>query len=306
MKATKRFLSAIMAMTMVCGTAVTVYADGDPVVTENAIAVTGTAAQEQAVTGVGSTEGWVETNIMRVVLPTDSLAFTVDAQGLVKQNYATDAKGEHNYKDCTIVYSDYNATKDVTDAKVKKITDPENKKNYVMENGFVFFTSTDTKGKKTISNHLNLVLTNKGTYDVKITPTLSYTGGQNGFEQSSTAINAAISDDKGLAFSLYVKGVETDNKTPKYTLCTDSSVDQKIANVKDLYKVDYKPAEGSTPASYNYTLDTDAYKKAEAKLTNKLTYTLVGYSNPDKVKNNSQAGNISIVWKVEATTTTTP
>jgi len=302
MKATKRFLSAIMAMTMVCGTAVTVSAEGGEV-TENAIAVTGTAAQTQAVTGVGSTEGWVETNIMRVVLPTDSLAFTVDAQGLVKQNYATDAKGAHNYKDCTIVYSDYDAPKVITDAKVKNITEPESKVNKVLEDGFVFFTSTDTKGKKTISNHIDLVLVNKGTYDVKITPTLSYEGGENGFEKAKCAINETMDDSKGLGFNLYVKGVGEDKKTT-YKYYTDDTAVQTVNNVKDYYKVDYTASttEGGA-GTYNYTLDADAYKKAEAKLDNKLTYTLVGYSNPDLVKSNSKAGNISIVWKVEKPTT---
>lgn len=293
MKTTKRFLSAIMAMTMVCGSAVYVSAE-EAAVTEPAIEASGAPASSGVAgsqEGQGASEGWVETEIMRVVLPTDSLDFVVDAQGLIKQSYASGLKGVQNYAGSTIVYSNRGAAPggtEITDAKVVGTED-----NGVRNDGFIFFTKTDTKGKKTLTNHIDLVLTNKGTYDVDITPQLSYAKGTdtNSIDGEWNATGTPAS--KKLAFRMSVVG-EDGNYSD---LAVSNTTATTANNVKALYKVKY------VDNSYSYTLDDAEYKKA-TDLNNTVTFTLDGAVDPAAVTStDNTAGKLSIVWTVKKHTT---
>jgi hypothetical protein len=292
MKATKRFLSAIMAMAMACGTAVTVYAEGEP--TENAISAEGAQQNpvSQAVEGTGATEGWVETNIMRVVIPTTSLDFQVDAHGLVKKSFASGVKNAQKYDNTyTIVYSNKAdatgaAVKDVTDAKVTNDKNPN-----VLDDGFVFFTTEDPKShKKTMSNHIDLVLENKGTYAVDIKPTLSYDQGSG---VQGDAYSSTVASGKGLAFNIFSKTKSSDGKSFTYTALTSSS--SVPANDASQY---YKTTYDSTTSKYKYALDDAAYAK-DTKLENKATFTIEGFSSAAAFDSDSKtAGKIKVVWAV--------
>jgi hypothetical protein len=75
---TNRFLAVLLAATMVFGSAVTAFA-ADP--------DTGSATGTQSVDGVGNNEGYVNTTVLKVVLPTTSastFAFIMDPQELLK------------------------------------------------------------------------------------------------------------------------------------------------------------------------------------------------------------------------------
>jgi hypothetical protein len=295
MKTTKRFLTALMAMVMVCGSVISVSAATpvEPAVTNEGTVPNG--GVEGEVTGAGANEGWVQTEIMRVVLPTDSLSYVVDAQGLVRKSYKTGAKGMQNYTDCTIVYSDKSATADIT-----KATDEGG-----LDDGFVFFTKTDPKSqKKTLTNHIDLVLTNKGTYDVEVTPSLTFTPGtapEGGVAlkgaESNTAFTASDTANTvdNLRFKLYTKGADG-----AYGAVTSGTTKLPATNVKEYYTTTYDAKKG-----YSYTLDETKYSKA-TDLTNTATFTLEGFSNPYNVPENSKiaAGSIKVVWKVTKKTTT--
>ena len=292
MKATKKFLSAIMAMAMACGTAVTVYADGENnTPAENAISAEGAQQNpvSQAVEGTGATEGWVETNIMRVVIPTTSLNFQVDAHGLVKKSFASGVKDAQKYdKKYTIVYSNKSdasgvPVKDVTDAKVTNEKNPD-----VLDDGFVFFTAKDPKAEKyTMANHIDLVLENKGTYAVDIKPTLSY---DQGTGVAGTCYTSTVASNQGLAFNIFSK--VPDGKTYKYTaLGQNDSV--KAGDAAKYYQTTYSESTG-----YKYSLDDKAYAK-DTKLDNKATFTIEGFSSAAAFSDaNKSAGKIKVVWAV--------
>jgi hypothetical protein len=294
MKVTKKFLSALMAMTMVCGTAVTVNAEGENTPTENAISAEGAQQNpvSQAVEGTGATEGWVETNIMRVVIPTISLDFQVDAHGLVKKSFASGIKNAQKYDNTyTIVYSnkaDANgaAIKDITDAKITNEKNPN-----VLDDGFVFFTTEDPKShKKTMANHIDLVLENKGTYAVDIKPTLSYDQGSG---VQGDAYSSTVASNKGLAFNIFSKAKTTDGKSYTYTALTSSS-SVPAGDASQYYKTTYD----SATAKYKYALDDTAYAK-DTKLDNKATFTIEGFSSAAAFDSDAKtAGKIKVVWAV--------
>jgi hypothetical protein len=303
MKTTKRFLTALVAMTMVCGSAVTVYADDPTTPPANEIATPApTAAVTQKVTGTGADEGFVQMKLLRVVLPTDSLGYTVDAQGLVKKSFLSGEAGKQHYGDAyTVVYSTKDAEKDVTAAKTAATAD-----NNVLDDGFVFFEYTDAKTQKqTLSNHMDLVIKNKGTFDVSITPEITFKKGSGSSALTGTTWTKDLgtgTDASGLVFNLYEKTKDADGKIG-YEKLKENSTDTtaralQIANVKDLYKTTYEGAE----VGYKYSLDEEAYASKEAKLDNKATFTIEAFSNPEKVTQAvtaAGAGSIEIVWKVE-------
>lgn len=300
MKTTKRFLTALVAMTMVCGSAVTVYADDAATPAANEINEENpSAAVSSQVEGDGKDEGFVQMKLLRVVLPTASLDYTVDAQGLVKKSFLSGEAGKQHYDDSTtIVYSTKEAAKDVTAAKTTHDMDAT-----VLDDGFVFFTYTDAKsGKSVMSNHMDLIIANKGTYDVKITPTLNFTADTGDGALSGEAFSSSFgtgTNAKGLVFNLFEKAKNEDGTITYKAMKEGNTVKAvPITNVKDLYKTTY---EGDTEG-YKYSLDETVYASKEAKLDNKATFTIEGFSNPEKVSQavtDTGAGKIDIVWKVE-------
>jgi hypothetical protein len=298
MKATKRFLSAIMAMTMVCGTAVTVSAEGEEP------AITAAGSQANAVTGAmdgtGTPEGWVETKIMRVVLPTDDINYTVDAHGLVKKSYASGAKNAQNYAGNIIVYSNKDAAKPVTDAKVAHDDD---KNKDVLDDGFVFFSKYDAKTKKTtMANYMDLVLENKSSYPVDITPALTFNADGSGLSAATYTMTTQTND--ALAFNLYEKSLNEDKKTYTYKEVKPSGA-SSVSSVKagDAEKY-YKTTYDTTNKTYNYSLDEASYIK-DTKLENKATFTIEAISVKEKFTSSvEKGGKISIVWSVKEHTET--
>jgi hypothetical protein len=309
MKTTKRLLSALMAMLMVSTSAVIVSAEGETENENEIAAVAPTAAVTQKVTGTGADEGFVQMKLLRVVLPTDSLGYKVDAQGLVKKSFLSGEAGKQHYGDAyTVVYSTKDAEKDVTAAKTAATDD-----NHVLDDGFVFFEYTDAKTQKqTLSNHMDLVVKNKGTFDVNITPDITFKkgSGSNPLDALIWTNDLGTGDTaKGLVFNLYEKKSE-DGKISYEKLkenSTDTARALQIPNVKDLYKTTYE-RDGETEG-YKYALDEETYASKEAKLDNKVTFTIEAFSNPEKVTKavtDSGSGSIELVWRVEEAVTATP
>ena len=307
MKTTKRLLSALMAMLMVSTSAVIVSAEGETENENEIAAVAPTAAVTQKVTGTGADEGFVQMKLLRVVLPTDSLGYKVDAQGLVKKSFLSGEAGKQHYGDAyTVVYSTKDAEKDVTAAKTAATDD-----NHVLDDGFVFFEYTDAKTQKqTLSNHMDLVVKNKGTFDVNIIPEITFKkgSGSNPLDALIWTNDLGTGDTAtGLVFNLYEKKSE-DGKISYEKLkenSTDTARALQIANVKDLYKTTYEGEE----TGYKYALDEETYASKEAKLDNKVTFTIEAFSNPEKVTKavtDSGSGSIELVWRVEEAVTATP
>lgn len=279
MKTTKNIFSAILALSMVFGTVSFVSADSNEITELDA---------NTAQSGTGSSEGFISTELLRVVLPTQSLDYIVDAQGLIKKSYATGTS--QNHKGDTIVYSTKNAAKVVTDAKTLGTAD-----NNVLNDGFVFFTS-ESKSKKTLSNYVDLVIENKSTYNVDITPVLEFVPGTGGMTATKWTTTAG---DDSLAFNLTEK--ESDGKTTTYKPIIEEGAETAkaitVGNASSCYTTEYD----STGKTYNYSLSDSLYTKA--KLNNTVTYTLEAFSNKDKVTEDNAAkpGKIQITWQIAKT-----
>ena len=297
MKATKRFLSAIMAMAMVCGTVVTVSADGDePTVQENGAG----GGWSGNMSGSGESEGNVDMEVFDIVLPTTTINYIVDAQGLIRQSTANGKAKRTAADKTTVVYSTKEATKEITDAKVKPIVDEEKpeKNNYVKENGFVFFPVTDTKTKVTkMANYLNITIENKSSFGVDVTPELSYsTDGVTDAISGSTSAEGNTPASKGLAFKLYQKKEvlnEAGNKVTGYQYVTPNDLSLGDASAA------YETVWDKDKNKYDYSFNEKKY--TAAKLTdNKLYFTLEGNAATD-IEADKNPGKIKIVWNFAKT-----
>jgi hypothetical protein len=293
MKATKRFLSAIMAMAMVCGTAITVSAaDGDePTVQANE----GGTGWSGNMSGTGSSEGNVGMEVFDIVLPTTTINYIVDAQGLIKQSTANGQAKRTAADKTTVVYSTKEATKEITDAKVTAPTDSTKPANYVKEDGFVFFPVTDTKGTK-MANYLNITIENKSSFGVDVAPTLEYsTNGVDNPISGSTTAEGNIPASKGLAFKLYQKKeVKNDaGKVTGYEYVTPDDLSLGAASAA------YETVWNKTDGKYEYSFNEKKY--TAAKLTdNKRYFTLEGNAATD-IEADKNPGNIKIVWNFAKT-----
>lgn len=261
MKTIKKLLSGIVVMTMMCSSVISVCAED--------------TSSGDATVGSGSAEGYVDKGIRKVVLPTSSLPFVVDPQGLIKGSGSATTK----YKNVTVV----NTNKDGSDRS----------------EGFVYFQSKVPKGTTTVDgmcNYIDLTVENKSPFNVKITPSITYTDGKiittkdDGKTTTQAMgclgeLNKADSVALGknnLRFNLWVKGESTSSGTPAtYTIITDKTVATKeLGNTAQFYKYTY------TDGAYGYTLDesTSGYntgnKNLPKDLNNKVTYTVEGLSNP--------------------------
>lgn len=261
MKAIKKLLSGIVVLTMMCSSVASVCAED--------------TAPEDTLVGSGKAEGYVDKGVRKVVLPTCELTFTVDPQGLIKGSGSATTK----YKNLTVV----NTNKDGSDRS----------------EGFVYFQSKVPKGTTTVDgmcNYIDLTVENKSPFNVKITPTITYTDGkttttdENGkvttkamgcVGELNKADTVALGKNN-LRFNLWVKGEPASSGTPAtYTIITDkTAVTKELGNVAQFYKYTY------TDGQYGYTLDesTTGYnpgnKNLPKDLNNKVTYTIEGISNP--------------------------
>jgi hypothetical protein len=260
MKAIKKLLSGIVVLTMMCSSVAAVCAEDIP--------------ENDTMVGLGKAEGYVDKGIRKVVLPTSSLAFVIDPQGLIKGSGSAATK----YKAFTVV----NTNKDGSDRS----------------EGFVYFTSKVPKGTALVdgmSNYVDLTVENKSPFNVKITPVITYTDGKTTINENGKAttramgcvgeVNKAESVALGknnLRFNLWVKGEPASSGTPAtYTIITDKTVVTKeLGNLAQFYKYTYANDQ------YGYTLDesTTGYnpgnKNLPKDLNNKVTYTIEGISNP--------------------------
>lgn len=303
MKATKRFLSAIMAMTMVCGTVVSVSAADE----ENVQPISGGGGGYFGeMNGTGSNEGSVSMEKFRIVLPTTEINYIVDAQGLIKQSTANGSKRITD-KNTTVVYSTkeafVNGTKEITDAKALTVTNTDPKKcNYVKQDGFVFF-STTTGGKTKMSNYFDITIENKSSYDVDICPVLTYaqfgSSPIEGTEYSSTPA------EKGLAFNLFEKkAVMNGNKATgqySYTPLNDESK-IKVGNAEAAYVTQYTAGADGAAGTYDYAYNETKYKAAK-DLDNIRYFTLEGLAATDIEA--KDPGKLKIVWTFKKAETAT-
>lgn len=249
-------------------------------------------ATNQDSEGKGAAEGYVNKYVQDVVLPTNALDFVVDPQGLIKASNS----GQTKYK-ATIVNT--------------------NKELVEKDDGFVYFTTTETSGKTTTtkkSGFIDLVVENRSSYDVKITPKLTYTDGKVGKAAMgcSATLNAAAIGKTNLLFNLYLKEEKTETdpegtsgdgtdgsststtqssaaKEYDYTLVTAKKgktpvVPNTLNGISNYYATTF-----DTKAGYKYALNTDKNKgpvyanltaDEKAVLNNIVTYTLEGSSNP--------------------------
>jgi hypothetical protein len=252
MKATKRFLSAIMAMTMVCGTAVSVSAD----VTSFG---EGSSTASGTTEGSGAMEGYANKDVLCVVLPTTNLNFVVDPQGLIKDSMVTTT----NKAGETVVSA--------ANTKYKNATFEFNEKDGTARNdGFIFFAEPIIENNKQTgtlySNHLDLKVENKSSYKVTVTPSINYEDGK-----VSAADGAA---EFGLAGQWSATGTTFGEGNTKLVGFKLSSTEATTLNgVADAYEVKY----GKT--GYTYELNQETYKTLESP-GNVLEVTLTGASNP--------------------------
>jgi hypothetical protein len=304
MKATKRFLSAIMAMAMVCGTVVTVSADGEGDTNTNNGNVSPTdAGWSGTMTGEGESEGNINMDEFRIVLPTTQINYTVDSQGLIKKSTANGSAKRD--KKTTVVYSTkdtfVNGTKEITDAKATPVTNDDPKKcNYVKEDGFVFFSTTDTKGNTKMASYFDITIENKSSFGVDITPVLNYEPAAENAINATKYSNTAAS--KGLAFNLYQVTDEMNEAGTKATgrkIYTGLSATSKIsvgdANVA--WETVYKDN------AYKYDFSDKKYTAAAKTLKNKCYFTLEGVAAND-IEATGKPGTVSIVWTFAKTPAT--
>lgn len=156
MKKAGRVLVGLIAASMAMGSVASVSA---------AIGEVNATGQSGSLKGTGALEGNVNTKVVKVVLPTNSLNFTIDPVGLIK---ATNGAKLIN-----------------KDKKIQSVTFKSNGSDPAesFDGSGVFFTTIteneDKTGKYvTLDNVAKLEVTNKSSVDVKITPTIGIAGTQ--------------------------------------------------------------------------------------------------------------------------------
>ncbi len=291
MKKVKRFLSGIVAIGMMFSSVAVVSAEE--------------VNMDQESNGSGSAEGYIDKDIFSIVVPANSLGFILDPQGLVKASKSETA---------------HSAQYDYTD-----------KDGNTLENGFVFFehekkvvsgkTTTTVKEK---TNHIDIVVENKSSYNVSVKPTLVYTDGMdNGEKMNCTATTNMAANGTlktNLLFNLYQKKPAASGTNAEYvSTVTRDKKGNAISNsyllngVPDMYKTTYSATDG-----YTYSLDDTNYNKlTEAQKIEKgniITYTLEGFSNVNSTNWGTIVGkmgktstdenpvsqpSLKITWKIE-------
>lgn len=293
MKKVKRFLSGIVAIGMMFSSVAVVSAEETDTSGSN-------AANETS--GSGAAEGYINKDVYSVVIPTNSLNFILDPQGLVKSSKSETAhKAQFDYND-----KDGNA----------------------LENGFVFFEHTKkvVSGKTTTTvtertNHIDLVVENKSSYNVSVVPTLKYEDGKDAEQKAmgcTAATNMAANGtlNKNLLFNLYQKKPAATGTNAEYVSAVTKDkkgnqipVTSVLNGVPDLYKTTYD----ATTASYTYSLDATNYDKLtdaqKVEKGNVITYTLEGFSNVNSTnwdtvietmnKADSVKPSLKITWKID-------
>jgi len=298
MKTTKKLLSALMATALVFGSVASVSAAGT---TNTGEFTAPTDADNVASTkGDGSLEGYADKEIFRVVVPTNSLNFIVDPQGLIKGSYNAESGAVANtkYKAASTKWN----FKDTDDAEDERV------------DGFVFFShqvqeanGTSTVTKTEYTNHLDLVVENKGAVNIKVTPVIEYTDGKITTTATSTDEAMGLVRKDGFSFG--------DDDTEKYVAFKlakggANASATNLANVDDCYKVTF--------ASNTYKYELDNTKYAELTSTDhKVTYTLSAISNPnasgwttvlDNINGKAATGTkktapeVKVVWTLEKAT----
>jgi hypothetical protein len=269
----KRFLSGIVAMSMVFASVLSVNA--------------AETVPDQSTEGKGAGEGYVNKYVRDVVVPTNALDFVVDPQGLLK------ASGQSSTK-----YKVPLSTKDKEQNEIESTT------------GFVYFNGTETINNKQTavkSTYIDLVVENKSSYSVSVTPKITYTDGKVGKSAMgcSATINNASIGKSNLLFNMYLKEDSTSTGTsdpadPDSTTSASPFVYTLINAKKDGKAVvpntlngiaDYYATTFDTKNGYKYALATtgnNVYSKLTtldaklgANLNNIVIYTLEGSSNPD-------------------------
>ena len=262
MKTTKRFLSAIMASAFVFSSIITVSAAGSTNTGAGEVTNPTDAEHEPSETkGDGSLEGYADKEIFRVVIPTNSLNFIVDPQGLIKGSYKDDG---------TVANTKYKAATTAWNFKNNDDTD--------RDDGFVFFShqiqvesGTSTVTKTEYTNHLDLVVENKGSIDITVTPTISYADGTITLKNSTTSDPMGLTQKSGFSFAESDKNTYVSFKLFKGSEA--ASGPETLTNVDGCYKVTF------ASNAYKYELDNDAYATRETD-SNTITYTLSAISNP--------------------------
>jgi hypothetical protein len=274
----KRFLSGIVAVTMVFASVLSVNA--------------AETVPEQSTEGKGAGEGYVNKYVRDVVVPTNALDFIVDPQGLLKASNSSTTKYKVGLNDV----NKNNETDDRTE-------------------GFIYFSSLKSDGKTGIkSTFVDLVVENKSSYNVSVTPKITYTDGKVGKAAMgcTATVNSAAVVKTNLLFNMYLKeeAVATSDDGTGDGTGDGTSTSQTSGSGYDFFLINGKKSDNKTNVvpnllngiadcyvttfdaknGYKYALNTDKTKgtvyanlsATEKKaLGNSVTYTLEGSSNPN-------------------------
>lgn len=275
MKKSRSMLAGMLALTMVGMNSVSVSA-ADIVSYE-------TGKNSQGLTGAGTLEGYVETNVIKVVLPTTSLNFSVDPQGLMPKS---DARKLTNLTaDATVTWRQGGSALSDNDAKKAA-------------SGCVFFSTTtpdDTDSKKVkaveYSDEIALDVYNKSSCKVYIVPSIKIV---NPSTTGVTVVEDVLSSETTPAISMkltygadktvYAKSVE------KATDVGNSGVAISVDGIPDSYA--YKYASGK----YTYTLD-----ETGATVTGtKSSFKVLGDCNTDAEwsKKTAFKPSLNVTWTI--------
>lgn len=192
---TRKIFAALLALVMTTGTVLSVSAADAP--PENAW--TGQQNAQNETSGSGTLEGYTNRKVFRVVLPTASLDYKLDPQGLIK------ASGNKKYLSDKTVKFNFD-----TNGDGKVTTDDAN-------DGFVLFGTTDPKTNSTVyANNITVTVENKGTVDVDVTPTLNGSDSNVSFTMKDGNEDAGKKVLKGIPTYYETTYVAAENNTGSY------------------------------------------------------------------------------------------
>jgi hypothetical protein len=179
-----------------------------------------------SVKGTGTVEGYVETDIMRVVLPTTDLNFLLDPEGVIKSTGAAAYAGKATF--------DYGGK----------------------DNGFVFFGKSEG-GMINYSSSADLTFQNKSSFPVKVDVSAAFDSGESGIVLKNGTSGFAGSDP-GICFDIS-DGQSTVNAASGGRLTKD-----RLSGSNDVYEYKYdkgkysyeiKDSDSNTYPGYSVTLN---------------------------------------------------
>lgn len=304
MKKAGRILVGLIAASMAMGSVASVSA-----ATAGEVGAFGTSG---GLKGTGALEGNVNTQVIKVVLPTNSLNFTIDPVGLIKATNGAKLKSTSKGKveNVSIYRGSSNVTTSATD-----------------DGAGIFFTTIDEGTKTaTLNNTTSLVITNKSSVDVQITPTIAVTGTKL-LKVATAEEGIADATDPMIKFSMtyvYEKqdGNNQSDAAAKMTTPTSEPV-LAAASAAPAESFTLEGAPGNyvkvySGGKYQYVIKPDVVPStvpsgmptdpATAALFRKATFDVVAECSSGEIATWSKVTDkpaLEVTWKIEMPTTET-